>query len=241
MDNVRLKLTHFVSIIILIAFSFNVNATLIVVEASGTGTYKDFVTNRTLNDAVITQTWMFDTDDVPAESYGGTSTTKATHLLTNDWITATISVNGGIVGDESSVLDEPVDHAQDIIVLWDDWGGWDQYKIESYGDDYSGEYDSFFSTAYFRDYIDNVIIGLEVAQSFDWVTNHTSDIAVGHAFWYDRNDSAYNPYARVDYNITSMRSYVANVPEPSSLVLFMVGVIGVGIRRRQARGIRNRA
>jgi hypothetical protein len=69
---------------------------------------------------------MFDTDDVPAESHGGTSTTKATHLLTNDWIIATISVNGGIVGDESSVLDEPVDHAQDIIALW---GGWDHYKV----------------------------------------------------------------------------------------------------------------
>jgi hypothetical protein len=33
------------------------------------------------------------------------------------------------VGDESSVLDEPVDHAQDIIALWDDWGGWDHYKV----------------------------------------------------------------------------------------------------------------
>jgi hypothetical protein len=217
----------------LFSLSISSNASPIIVEATGIGTYRDFVTNTILYNAAITQTWRFDTDDVPADIYGLTHTGSAKYESTTSWISATIAVNGGTVADENAILDEPVDSAMDTIFIWDNYGGWDQYRISSYGDDYSGEYDSFVSRAYFNDYLDDVIHGLDFGQLFEWAPNHVSDVGVGYAFWYDKNGTTWNPYAKIEYNLTSIRAYAAPVPEPCSIALLVLGIIGLGLSLRK--------
>jgi hypothetical protein len=217
----------------LFSLSISANASPIIVEATGIGTYRDYVTNTILNDAAITQTWRFDTDDVPADIYGSTIPGYAKYESTTSWISATIAVNGGIIGDENAILDEPADSAMDTIFIWDNYGGWDQYRISSYGDDFSDEYDSFVSRAYFNDYLDDVIHSLDFGQLFEWAPNHVSDVGVGYAFWYDKNGTTWNPYAEIKYNLTSIKAYAAPVPEPSSIALLVLGIIGLGFSRRK--------
>lgn len=218
------------------------HAVLMTVEAMGT-TYNSYDADGnfsgargSFNGRGITATWIFDTDAAPAGVFGGALSSTADHVALSNWITGTVELHGsGSLIDEATMGSVPDFADMDSLHLGDEQvGGEDNYSVSTFNWDVGNSpfaYEYFYSTAFFKDITDDVLQGVSLGQTFEWLDNDVSDYGTGF-FQYDRLD----PFncTKSSYTINSIRVYAA-VPEPASLGLFVLGLAGLGASRRIAR------
>ncbi len=225
---------------VLLGGAVQAHAVLMTVEAMG-ATYNSYDADGyfsgargSFNGRGITATWTFDTDAAPAEVFGGAFSSTADHVAFSNWITGTVELHGsGSLIDEAAMGSVPDFADMDSLHLGDEQAGKDNYSVSTFNWDVGSSpfaYEYFYSKAFFKDITDDVLQGVSLGQTFEWIDDDASDYGTGF-FQYDRLD----PFncTESSYTIDSIRVYAA-VPEPASLGLFVLGLAGLGASRRIA-------
>lgn len=230
-------------------WSGQAQAVMITIEAIGT-TYNSYDhdgsfsgSTGSFNGRDITVTYTYDTDNVPADRYGGARSNLADYYEYSNWITTTVSLGGSSATiDESDFRDVLDDYNYDRLQLGDGYSGREQVQVWSHGNDHSGANvtESFYSWACMYEYVDDILTGVDANQTWSWADNDASDYAYGFAGWYDSD-----PYhqAVTYFSISEMNAYVVDdvddiddqpeIPEPATIALFGVGLAGIGFMRRR--------
>ena len=223
-------------------------AVMVTVEAVGT-IYDSFDSqgtfgaagNDTLIGTQVTATWTFDSEQAPSDR-DSRSNVGIYDQRASDWISASIKLgsSGNAISDQT--LQNSLDRNDyDRVMVLDDYSGRDQYDIFTEQRDTTraylgGQYrtvtsEYFRSSAYFIDYVDDIIAAVSADTTFTWTNDDSRDRGYGYFQLYNRTGPAVNIWA--GYELSSMRAFTAEVPEPMTIALLGIGLISLGIARRR--------
>ncbi|MEM7080318.1 MAG: PEP-CTERM sorting domain-containing protein [Pseudomonadota bacterium] len=220
--------------IVALFWSTHALAIPVTVEAGGTGNYYDYTNNAYHYDAQIVQTWTFDTIDLPADSISDSNI--GYHQSLTDWVDATVSVSThGVTANEEAMTNDNAAYDYDYVYMEDGRYARDRYQVYSH----ARNNDAYvYSYAYFIEYVEDLVQGMNVAQNIHWIDNDGSDHGYGYARWYTLSGGQYATNAYVSYRADYFKVTVgtATVPEPGTFVLMLIGAAALlGFRRLRAQ------
>ena len=220
------------------------NAEIIEIVAQGTVTNSyDQSEGYNFVDGTVTAYWRFDTNNVPTDS--NSNPEVGSYYNGGEWIESWIEIANDPADDISEDTGTSTNREYDQVNMQDGYNGYDRYQIQSTGYNYyrgwwrsSSITNYWTSTAYFVDYIDDILSGVSLAQSFSWIDDDVQDYGYGSVQGYDSRycsgyyyTCSYSNRFYINYTLDSLTARA--VSEPATLALLGLGLGALVMRRRR--------
>jgi hypothetical protein len=211
------------------------SASAIPITVTATGTiYDGFDTTNvfglgtgSLFGRSVNAVWTFDSDDAPPDYYGEMDPTVRWYVAGGKWIFGRVSIDGG----PGALLDFETDipSTGSTYLSIQDSPTRDHYGVSAHGFPAARESLTFHSEALIFEFEDDVVTGVEPGIELSWMDDDPSDFGRGFFELRDRDVST-APLVYGYYVVTSLKAAAMQIPEPSTVILLLTGLIGGAIR-----------